>query len=467
MLSQLYSLARSWKSNQPLLDKAFSARELQQLENASRYPEFVASLKQSELQNTFFEWILRDGNESIPFIEFPEVCERIIQARLSGRISGLRRIGDKILALPFEGQYRSIMDPQLKITFRGNYTLTVEEIFEIFARKEVEVGNLEYMQDGIVNWNIHKLAYWDADLEKHIPIDISKENWWEEMPLLETLSRKEVFKRYGHRLKAREWIAAPVATRGNPNLDFNETHAYLEIVIPRKEGDYAVYNFGKLATVYPANTLDRLKMLTKTVHGTIAFPDDTSYYTHRQRGFHPFVIDAKQGQQLMRKICGDIHTSRAMNLSYQIQSENCAKWVFHTLEAVLGEVPDFFRMQLLDTEPGGVIKSVFYWIKMLPQAWQVPVLTFFHIPLGAHRTLWIQENGEWVPKSLSRHSFFRTGQVYLPALLVHLVMRLKIPIFEYLKVKPRIMDRMIKFWRNITYLKFFLRNQGSFFTPIL
>lgn len=476
----LHSLALSWKRAHPLFGRAvLDPRELHQLKEASRYPEFIQLLENQELQETFFEWVLRDGNDSVPFIEFPDACDRIKASNLSGRInqngvSYLRILkeGDKkILALPFEGFYRNILDLKAKIKFRGNYILTIQEIFDIFAKKEVHVGNLEFLREGIVNWNIHKLAYWDADLQIHCPIDISKNNWWEAMPLFEVINRKTVFKRYGLSLKPNEWILAPVATRTNPNLDYNATHAFLEVVIPH-QGNYAVYNFGKLATVYPATTFDRVKMLTKTVHGTIAYPDDTCYYKHRQRGFHPFVLNEAQGLHLMRLICLDIQASRSLAVDYQIQSENCAKWVFHKLEEVLGKgkVPDFFRMQLLDTEPGGMIERIFSWIKKLPTDWQVPVLMFFHVPLGAHRTLWIQENGEWIPKSLRRHSFFKTGQVYLPALLVHKVMQLKsiyTSIFLKKPVKSSIVNFLVTSWKKIRYLKFFLRSRGSFFTPIL
>lgn len=484
-IEDLISLALSWKRDQPIFNQAtLSANELNQLKEASKYNDFIQLLKSNkELQAAFFTWILRDGNESVPFIEFPDACNRIISAQLSGRINQngisylqmLQEGNRKILALPFEGQYRNILDPQAKVVLRGNYILTIQEIFEIFAKKDIDPGNLEFFQEGIVNWNLHKLGYWNADLQKYEQIDVSKETWWEALPLLEVINRKQVFKRYGLALKENEWILSPVATRSHPNLDFKATHAFLEIVIPFKN-NYAVYNFGKLATVYPSNTFDQLKMLTKTVHATIAYPDDNCYYKHRQRGFHPFILKAAQGRHLMQLISRDIEASRALKIDYQIQSENCAKWVFHKLEEVLGKgrVPNFFRIQLLDTEPGGVIERIFAYIKKLPSEWRVPVLMFFHIPLGAKRTLWIEQNGGWVPKSLHRHPFFKTGQVYLPALLIHKVQKMKTREFLKTFIKPKIFIDLVDFiptWRNTEgnakHMKFFLRSQGSFFTPIL
>lgn len=436
----LYSRAVHWKLSHSLGGKAIlSAKELMHIKKAAQYPEFINLLKRfPSLKDKFFNWILQDGNEVIPFIEFPATCERIVESRLSGRInrhdaSSLRILKENIpdedvkiktLCLPFEGLFLSILDEDLKITFRGNYTLTLKEIFHVFAKKEVDVGNLEFMKEGVVNWNLHRLGYWNADLNCYTTIDMDQNKWWEEMPVLETLNRRQLVKRFGIDVKSHGWIAAAVATRANPDLDFDATHAFLEVAIPFEDGAYNIYDFGKLATEYPSNLIERLMMLTKTVHAAVAYPDDSIFYTTRQRGFEPFLLNCRQGRSLMDLIRQDIRTAKDNNFIYQIESENCAKWVHSMLASVLGEknVPDLFRMQLLDTHPKGPVAHIFSWIKRLPESWQVPVLSFLHLPLGAFRTIWVEEEGEIVAKSLSRHSFFETGQIFLPALLIHKVM---------------------------------------------
>lgn len=433
----LYLQAVNWKRSHPLFGKAIlSAAELMHIKKAAQYPEFINLLKKFQgLKIKFLNWILQDGNEVIPFIEFPSACERIVEAKLSGRISrhgssALRILKEgraKVLCLPFEGIYQSILDEDLKITFRGNYTLSLKEIFHVFSEKEVAVGNLEFMCEGIVNWNIHNLGYWNADLNRYITVDVNQNMWWEQMPILETLNRRQLVKRFGVDVKFHGWIAAAVATRANPDLDFDATHAFLEVAIPYQEGTYNIYDFGKLATEYPSNLIERLMMLTKTVHAAVAYPDDSIFYTTRQRGFEPFLLNSRQGKSLMNLIRSDIRIAKDNNLIYQIESENCAKWVHLMLSKVLEEknVPDLFRMQLLDTHAKGVVAYIFSWIKKLPKEWQVPVLTFLHLPLGAYRTIWVEEQGEKVAKSLSRHSFFETGQIFLPALLIQKVMTAK------------------------------------------
>jgi hypothetical protein len=329
------------------------------------------------------------------------------------------KTSSKELLMLFEGKPVSILDPTLEVRFRGGYVLSIEKILEIFFKKDWEVGNLEVFANGIENWNIHHLGYWNQEEKVYVKIEINEESWWLQLPLFLKLSRQQLIQRYKLNIKAGDWVAAAVATRGRSTLDFEETHAFLEVAVPYKE-DYLIYDFGKLAFIYPKSSWQRISMMTKTVHATVAYPDENVYYTHRQKGFYPLLLNPSQGEVLMNKIKDDIVTSRKRNLVYQIESENCAKWVYSSLVDAVGmtRVPDLFRMSLLDTEPLGLIAWAFKAIKMLPQSWQVPVLAFLHLPLGATRKVWVEEDGKKVPKSLVLHPFFRTGQVFLPALLI-------------------------------------------------
>lgn len=444
----LRAQAVEWKKTEPLLKfTGLSAKESAHLRTATHYPLFTELLQRfPAVRVRFFQWILRDENDVQPFVQFPAAIERLMECGLSGRISrfggGALKIlrehlpglngEQKILTLPFEGKDVSILDPSLRIHFASGYSLTIAEIFDVFRNKDVAVGDLEFMAEGIVNWNIHQLAITKANESQRI--DVTQKRWWEQMPLFEVLNRRQVWKRYGIPLKPRQWIAAACATRGRPNLDYEETHAYLEIAIPRGGGQYAVYDFGKLALKYPETLMEKMNMFTKNVHATVAFPDENVYYSHRQKGFEPFALTPGQGVALMSLLRRDIERSRDLNFIYQIESENCAKWVHHVLEEVVGQekMPDLFRMQLLDTQPQGPVALLFRWIKQLPARWQVPVLAHLHLPLGAFRKVWIWEEGRKVAKSLSSHTFFTTGQIYLPALLVEKVMTAQVAVTAFI-----------------------------------
>lgn len=426
--------AMDWKKRHPAVSAALlTPQEIKNLKIIAQYPEFVQVILNAEtIREDLFLWILRDGNDAVAFIQFPATVKKIIHSQLSSRIGRFggtslkiqKSVGEfpqKILTLPFEGIDQSILDPQAVIHFRGEYKLTIDEIFEIFSKKEVAVGNLEFMQNGIINWNIHHLAFFHAGENRYVKVDVEDREWWKQLPHFEVLTRRQLMKRYQIELQPSAWVASSTATRNTQSLDFMNTHAFLEMAIPLGDGTYAIYDFGKLSFEYPANMLEKVMMLTRTVYATVAFPDENVYYSHRQHGFHPFALNEKQGRALMELLAQDIISSRKANFVYQIESENCAKWVDQKLITVLGRenVPDFFRMQLLDTEPEGPVAHIFNWIKQLPEKWHVAVLAHLHLPLGAHRKIWIHHEGEKISRSLSTHEFFSTGEIYLPALLIH------------------------------------------------
>ena len=78
-----------------------------------------------------------------------------------------------------------------------------------------------------------------------------------------------------------------------------------------------------------------------------------------------------------------------------------------------------FRMHLLDTQPVGPVAKVFNFIKKLPRNIQTPFLVMCHLPLGAMKKTRIFEEGKLVYKSLTQHEFWKTGWIYLPAMLHH------------------------------------------------
>lgn len=433
-LEDLKSLANQWKRRQSIFNSEdLTPIELEALRQAARFPAFIAVLHLSAaIQDDFFQWILRDQMSCIPFIEFPALIETISRSHLNGRLacqgSHLLKIKkesiegnnvQKIVTLPFEGRDINILDENLMVTFRGHLKMRLKEIFEVFKSKELVAGDLEFMREGIINWNIHQLGYWDDEEKQYKQVDVDQAKWWWQLPSFELLSLEQAKERYGEQLDGVLWSASASATRGVPSLTYEKTHAFMELAIPISRQSYAVFDFGKLAFRYPGSIWELMEMFCKNVHATVAYPDDNVYYSQRQHALHSFTLTPEQGEKLMGLIKEDIVKSRNYNFIYQIESENCAKWVQTKLEAILGEtqVPNLYRMQLLDTEPEGPVSHLFRFIKSLPENWQVPFITRLHLILGASRQTWIEENGQIVAKSLQLHSFWDTGEIYLPALM--------------------------------------------------
>jgi hypothetical protein len=431
----LKALVRDWKASQELITvKSLTEDELYQLQAASQYPEFVEILiKDESVRGNFFLWIVRDGNEAKVFIEYPHLCEKIVAANLSARIGRINRsdlkiqkiaghengVFEKIVTLPFEGVEHSILNGDHEILFQGNYRLTVSEIFEVFSNKNLRVGDLEYLALGVTNWNCHKWAFWNADKCDYQTVDLSHRQWWKQLPIFEVITKNEAEKRYNKVIDGTSWCVAASATRGSATLDFENTHALLEIAIPFADGRYAVYDFGKFATQYPATFFEGVSIFCHNLQATVSYPDENVFYSHRQQMYHAFVVDENKGLALMNLLKKDMFKGRENNFVYQIESDNCAKWVQEHIEAIVGceNVPDMFRMHLLDTEPLGPVSMIFAWIKNLPQCMQTRVMTFCHLFLGATKKTWILENGKHVCKSLTRHEFWKTGEVFLPAFL--------------------------------------------------
>jgi hypothetical protein len=64
---------------------------------------------------------------------------------------------------------------------------------------------------------------------------------------------------------------------------------------------------------------------------------------------------------------------------------------------------------------------LFSFIRKLPEEFQVPAITRLHLFFGAWKETWIEENGQWVKKSLTTHEFWNTGMIYLPSFMCHQV----------------------------------------------
>lgn len=433
----LKRLVYKWKLDHAIIaddEKEVNARELLEIQVTSQYPEFIQLLlHDEEIRESYMLWMVRDKNKARSFIEYPALTRKLIDCNLNGRIGrmggeGLKIIKEtfsdvasiqKVVTLPFDGIDVNILDETREIVFAGNYRLTVGEVLKIFEDKTYRVGNLEYLAHGITNWNVHKWGIWDNDLGDYKIIDLKHIQWWQQLPLFEILSQEDLFKRYGKRLDGTAWCVAATATRGSRTLDYENTHAFLEVAIPWGDGRYAVYDFGKFAIRFPSSFADALSMFCDNLHATVAYPDENVFYSQRQIAHHAYVINPEQGQKMMEMFKEDMLKAQKKNFIYQIESENCAKWVHKILESVVGfgVVPDMFRMHLLDTEPFGPTSSIFKLIKRLPESLQTPVMAYCHIPMGATKETFIIENGRCVRKSLMQHSFFETGIVYLPALL--------------------------------------------------
>lgn len=433
LVDALSARAFAWKARHPAFtEKTLDAADLNRLTEASRYPAFVNQLLLNRaLEDAFFRWILRDHVDVPVFIEFPALRQRLLSSYLTPRIGrfggGLARIQKsdhdqslrKIVTLPFEGHEVNILDEQRVVTLKGNYRMTIREVFAIFAAKMERVGDLEFFSSGIANWNSHLLGWWDADERRYNVVDVNRPAWWKELPFLETLPLNKAKEIYGDHLDGKEWTLAVNATRTTRTLSPDASHAFIELVVPMVDGMYAVYALGKFATTYAGSVFDSLKLFTATLKATIAYPDENIFYTHRQHVRRNFTLSPVEGMRYFESIRKDIIRARSGSLTYQCESENCAKWIQDNMEELLGapRVGNLFRIAMLDTEPPGAALTLFSMLRQLPSDWHSPVLSGLHYLIGAWRGIWVDHGSEKVWVSVTTTQFWNDKVCYVPAVL--------------------------------------------------
>ena len=433
LFHQLVHAAQVWKYTQTIFtEKRLNEKDRMQLKDVTRYPAFAKLLLcDANLAEEFFLWALRDQIAIRPFIEFPFNQWKINRYALNGRLSRLggkyllveKVIHDgfveKVLTLPFEGVPVSILDDMRSVMFRGNYGMTIREVFEIFDYKRIEAGNLEFMADGIINWNAHHWGYWDSMLNDYVCIDFNKIDWWNDLPVLDHLSLHEARKMFGKHLTGNEWNLALISTRMSQDLDFENSHGYTSISIPQSDGSYIIYTLGKFTFTFPETLVQALMNIGETAEATVAYPDENVFYTHRRKTRYSYAISEGEARRFFESVKKDMLLSKEGNLIYQIESENCAKWAYEKLIDAVGlhRVPEIFTMPFLDSEPHGVMEKVFELIKSLPVKWQVPVTTFIHFLLGGYKGRLIIENGQARWKSLTHHNFWGDTVIFHPSML--------------------------------------------------
>lgn len=438
LLNKLKLEAIHWKRTQKIFwDNKLTHNEIRLLEEACHYRKVVHLLFDAkELRNTFFTWTIRDGVTVAPFMEFPSLAEKIVDCELTGRIGrfggkGLKvkkepipgetyPIDQKILTLPFEGRDISILDMERTVLLRGNYPLTIREIFDFFKHQFNSIGNVEFLPQGIVNWNTNELGWWNNETKKYEVIDLEKPHWWLQLPIIEVLTHDQAKMRYGHHMDGWHWNIAAKASREDPSLQVVKTHAYLEIAIPTEDGGYAIYDFGKYAIDQPASRWQWITFFTATGLAAIRYPDENVFLTNRQHAGYSFELTPNQGKKCMETIRQDIMRARQGHLAYQFEAENCGSWIQDILDEHLGSdrVPNLFRMPFINVVLHGPLKYITEWVRRLPEFLQTKVLAVFHYLMGGWRGRWVVDNtGKKIWVSLRESEIWDDQDVYHPAYL--------------------------------------------------
>lgn len=440
LFEALVKSALKWKHGLELMvEKELSANQIEKLEIAASYHKFAkVILSDSSMLKRFFTWALRDNNGVDQFVQFPATCSRVKSAFLSARTgrfggemfridkisqqTGSHTAQQKVISLPFyidkKMEYISILDESREVVLTG-WRLTIKQVFDIFARKNKEIGNLEFFgTQGITNWNSHQLGSWNPETEKFDTIDITADNWWEQLPVLEEISKETLEKRYHVTLEEGEWLACAKSTRMSKDLDLDGRHGYFEISIPTEEGKYRVYPFGNFAAVFPNGVIRLLRFLVATVIAKIAFPDENFFYSQRQQASFPIKLLVEQGKKIMKIIQIDAISARHGFMIFQFGGRNCSFWAQDFLESVVDNLPNFFKMPIVQSNPNNlVLKGIFKLFRATPKIMQKRVIGLVEEFLGASKGLVVFEPGQKTYISHKGSPIFEEQAIYQPGLL--------------------------------------------------
>ncbi|CRX39446.1 hypothetical protein [Estrella lausannensis] len=440
-------------------DKNLHEEDLKRLKEVACYPQFVRMLeKDPVLREEYFSATIRYLNPPDVYIEYPELSKRLKASYICGSIGrfaynvplkisvqGAER--SKTVTMPFDGMEFSVLDPKATVIFGDGHQNTVEAIFKDMYNKNYGPGDYYFTgPNGFIRWNYHKMASYNELKQEWEPVNLTQPNWWENLPEFETLTKEELKKRFDLKrdIQDGEWVVVSLAAKQNDRLRIDDCHGYCEVAIPKGDGTYGYYPFGKYATRFPQGALEFLSFVSNTVPAEIVYPDpNPSYSGIRQQAAHPRIVSEAKGRKYLEQIRTDIQKGREGNLVFQFAWENCAytvqDWADRAFckKGACNQTPHLFIAPLVDAGAVEPLDSLIGIFKDLPQGMQDALVGTTASLLGSARGLVIEDdNGKKVKKSVEKSPFHQGFEldgnkvyhhIHLPSQLHRQIKKGKLP----------------------------------------
>jgi len=445
------NVAAEWKQSELMyqpIDRELSKRDLSRLKETLSFPKFIPLLnKNAELKKQFFEWIIRDGGHVQEFIEYPATWQILKKSFLTSRATAYRSHdlavvvlkSQKFLSLPFEIENEknelriekiNILDQKAFVTLKNQWTLTIGEIFKKFARKNDEIGDVEYI-GAVKNWNCHVFGSYNPKTGKHEEVDLEDPEWYKSLPVQEIVSAKTLERRFSLNpkiLDGKNYLFLARASQGCLKEELAKSHGFIEICVPQTDGKYRLYAIGKFAADFPTRFCDLMLFPASTKRSRYSYPDENRGYHHRRQAIAPFVLSSEEGAAMLNLICDDLKVAAAGNSVFQFGADNCTFWVQNLLNrlhtAFKKEPPeDLFQMPVLNAKTAQPFKAIFGLMRRINSVLREKFFRILEYVLRAHKGIYIEENGKCIYKSLSKSSFRNLRTCYIPALLHKKILR--------------------------------------------
>lgn len=335
--NKLINEATEWNKAQFNAEKSYLSKKGQRkIAEVCQYSLFATFLVENKsVREDFFKWIIRDNNDVASFVEFSGTMDwmgSVVTKRFGG-FSEVRKIDNiKVLGLPFEGKYHSVLDRNKVITLANNYQLSISQIVKQVQDKRYREGNINFYATknqvlGFINWHIQQVGSYNPATQDYERIDISKQGWEKKVPLAVEYSQKKFYRRFHKEANLQadqhSGYGIVLASRSSPTLDIDGTHGWYGYAYPTEHKTYSILHTGQFGD-FPEGLKETLTFVANTTPGVIAIHDDNLTYLMRHSTCHATRLYNGASEKALQRIADKIMAARKRNLIFQIGGQGCA-----------------------------------------------------------------------------------------------------------------------------------------------
>ncbi len=456
---KLNIMAQEWKSKQKGCDNhAVNALEVKELEMAACHPLWANMVMQNHAHfDEFMKWSIRDYNPVEIMIKYFHTQKKIKAAILSQYLGYSRDpanetlaiktvatatngIMRKVLCLPiYNGSFKefepdkqkwvNVLKPKNLIHFeRGNYWITVEELFKLSANKDLTEVNPNLCANwGVVNFH-PAYGYHNADTGTYdeMPSESqawTRDNWIDKTPPMRVATQEEMEKIYGNKIKERKFFYQVRATRTELNLKALGCHGFLTLYVALPDGKWKVLNVGIYAYRFQQNTWEAVQMFADTLKRVLSLQDQNGVYTFRQRAAMTFFPALEKTKEFTDQVYDRLLRTEGV---FQLAAINCSYAIQSTVNSVLDKPINFFKMTMTKATSGiAPVDWVLKFADTCSEKIREIIFYLLHRMLFSHRQETVK--GQSGPQTYSTCKFFNENGVILhnPSYFPHQIQEAK------------------------------------------
>lgn len=393
---QLLIDAKNWKSKQISFKSShLTCNEIEKIKEVCQYRSFAKLMEHdSSLKNRFFKWSLQNAHEVPIFVQYPALSQRIRDCLLEGRLGVTRSLKyDKktknVLIRTEKGKLFSLLNSKNRVYLNRHDSLTVNEILEIFRKKNTEEGRLTFQGKGLSNWNPHRFGRLNGKTGKFEGIDLKGPKWFLQLKSETIVSKQRASRIFGVPCDGKKWVISVAVTRQvKGKLTMSGSHTFMRFAYPDSKGNYHCnYPISKFPLKYPKNIIETIDKLFGFSAGTLELPDNNYFYTHREKKEIHFLNSPSRSLRLMESIRRDLIAAKGKNLPFQYLIDNCTHWVVRKIKKyVYRDIEHLFSEDFVNIRAGGFLGLLVRITKNLPKIMQVVVLYSFCFAFGGWRS---------------------------------------------------------------------------------